>query len=309
MDERDMRALLEEHLRELDWVTGVGKADLIGRVAYDEALRNLVGQYVPEGTYAAPDEVLTLIPEQAWQAAQGDMWRGGTIAAAGDVPSGFLEGQAGQDRPAGDGFAGKETEAGTNGDGLRARAGALAQGAAGAAERARHAAAQGRDQVLSISHKVGDTARPVAERLPHPPRLAVPTAPRPAVAVALSAVMEGLGQAYNRQGRKAVVFLATGLGLSTLSGLNTWLIQRVFRARDARFGPARVRGPLLAFWGATFAANLWDAWRTASRAATELDQSGGSPRPPATWGDVAAGGQPAQAVPPSQATDEFPTVG
>ena len=53
------------------------------------------------------------------------------------------------------------------------------------------------------------------------------------VPLALSAVLEGLGQAYNRQPAKAVAFCAAGLGLSTASGLNTWLVRNVLGLKDA----------------------------------------------------------------------------
>lgn len=83
--------------------------------------------------------------------------------------------------------------------------------------------------------------------------------------MALPALAEGLGQAYNRQPAKAAGRLVLGLGLSTASGLNTWLVRRLFRARNAAIGSERIRPPLLALWAATYAFNLWDAWAGASR--------------------------------------------
>ena len=85
-----------------------------------------------------------------------------------------------------------------------------------------------------------------------------------AVAVGLSALMEGFGQAYNRQPAKAAGFLALGLGLSTASGLNTWLARSILRRRGAIVGAERLRPGLLAIWAATFGLNLWDAYRTAA---------------------------------------------
>lgn len=83
----------------------------------------------------------------------------------------------------------------------------------------------------------------------------------PALApVALSALMEGLGQAYNGQPLKAAVLVPTGLALSTAGGPNTWLARRVFGARDLTFGTDRVRPGLLAAWAATYAYGMWDAW-------------------------------------------------
>ena len=84
--------------------------------------------------------------------------------------------------------------------------------------------------------------------------------PQRLVPVALSALLEGLGQAYNRQPVKAAVLVVTGLGLSTASGLNTWLIRRVFGARGVTIGTERIRPWLLVGWAATYAFGLWDAW-------------------------------------------------
>ena len=83
------------------------------------------------------------------------------------------------------------------------------------------------------------------------------------VAVGLSALAEGLGQAYNGQPAKAAGLLAAGLGLSTASGLNTWLVRNVFRLKGTRIGPDRVNPALLALWAAGYVLNLADAWATA----------------------------------------------
>ncbi len=87
----------------------------------------------------------------------------------------------------------------------------------------------------------------------------------PWVATGLSVLVEGFGQAYNRQPVKAAMFLITGLTLSTGSGLNTWLAQNILGLKDTRLGPERVRPGLLGLWLATFVLNLVDAWRTARR--------------------------------------------
>ncbi len=92
-----------------------------------------------------------------------------------------------------------------------------------------------------------------------PNRLAAPL-PRRLVPVALSALMEGLGQAYNRQPVKAAGLVVAGLGLSTAIGLNTWLIRRVFGASGVTIGSERIRPWLLVGWAATYAFGLWDAW-------------------------------------------------
>ena len=89
---------------------------------------------------------------------------------------------------------------------------------------------------------------------------AVGLAPRRLVPVALSALLEGLGQAYNRQPVKAAGLAVAGLGLSTASGLNTWLMRHVFRAKGVTIGTERIRPWLLAAWAVTYAFSLWDAW-------------------------------------------------
>ena len=92
------------------------------------------------------------------------------------------------------------------------------------------------------------------------------------IPVALSALMEGLGQAYNRQPVKAAGLVVAGLGLSTASGLNTWLVRRVFRAKGVTIGTERIRPWLLAAWAVTYTFSLWDAWA-------------GAPKPEAGRGD------------------------
>ena len=84
------------------------------------------------------------------------------------------------------------------------------------------------------------------------------------VPVALSALLEGLGQAYNRQPVKATALAVAGLGLSTVSGLNTWLIRKVPGAKHVTIGTEQIRPWLIAIWAATYAFNLWDAWTDAS---------------------------------------------
>lgn len=92
------------------------------------------------------------------------------------------------------------------------------------------------------------------------------TAPSPWAATALSGLLEGVGQAYNRQPIKAMVFLISGLTLSTTSGLNTWLVQNILGLRETRIGPERISPRLAGLWLATYLFNLVDAWRTAARA-------------------------------------------
>jgi hypothetical protein len=98
VDTSEMQELFQGYLSELDWSGGASKDELIGHLAgRDEALRTMVNEYVSEGDYRSVDEVLNLIPAQAWQDVQGDAWRGAEIQYAGDVPSHFQEGPVGQD--------------------------------------------------------------------------------------------------------------------------------------------------------------------------------------------------------------------
>jgi hypothetical protein len=99
-------------------------------------------------------------------------------------------------------------------------------------------------------------------------QLAAP-APQRLVPVVLSALLEGLGQAYNRQPVKAAGLAVAGLGLSTASGLNTWLIRKVPGAKHVTIGTERIRPWLLAAWAATYTLSLWDAWTGASKPEAE----------------------------------------
>ena len=84
MDERDMRELLTGYFTEMTWAGGLTKEDIVAKLTgRDDALLNVVGHYVPEGTYPNGQAVMDVIPEQAWQDAQGDEWRGGAIVDTG----------------------------------------------------------------------------------------------------------------------------------------------------------------------------------------------------------------------------------
>ena len=63
---------------------------------------------------------------------------------------------------------------------------------------------------------------------------------------------------------KAAVLAVAGLGLSTASGLNTWLIRKVPGAKHMTIGAERIRPWLLAAWTATYTLSLWDAWNGVS---------------------------------------------
>lgn len=98
MDASEMRELLQGYLGEMDWSGGVSKADLVAKLdGRDDALRTLVGEYVPEQTYQNAGEVMNLIPAQAWEDVQGDVYRGADTFDVPATPSHFREGPAGQD--------------------------------------------------------------------------------------------------------------------------------------------------------------------------------------------------------------------
>ncbi len=98
MDSGEMHELLDSYLREMTWTAGVSKDDIVAHLAdRDDALRTLVDEYLAEGTYNAVYDVMDLIPQQAWQDAQGDVWRGGEMQYVEDVPSNFMAGPVGGD--------------------------------------------------------------------------------------------------------------------------------------------------------------------------------------------------------------------
>jgi hypothetical protein len=96
MDATDMQQLLQGYLNELNWAGGLTKDDLLVHLAgRDDTLRTMVNEYVSEGRYGGPGEIVTLIPVQAWQDAQGDEWRGPTTLDPEEVSSGYQDGPVG----------------------------------------------------------------------------------------------------------------------------------------------------------------------------------------------------------------------
>ncbi len=361
MSEQDQQAAMTAWLRTIGWDRGVTKAELLDRLRDEDGPRQVINLYLPEGTYFSPEDVLNVLPAQAWQDAQGMTWRGGeppvaaiiqgdfanspvaeleaaaeqaaaasaNSAAAGEQADGGQPGAAGakagaiaQVRQAAQAVtqtAGQAAQAVTDAAGQAAqavgqtaakvaeqtkeRAGTVAQSASGIAElpdRVRQTATQARDQVLTVRTRAADVPGATAAD-----PAAAPKAPRPAVAVALSSVVEGLGQAYNRQPGKAVLFALIGLTLSTVSGLNTWLARRVLRNPDLRIGPERVRPVLLGVWSATFAFNLWDAWSKARRG--PASDAGVTATP--SWSSLDPDRAGPSTATAAAATDEYPTVG
>lgn len=98
VDAHDMQAKLRGYLNQLDWSSGATKDDIMGTITErDNDLRTMVDEYIAEGTYPSADEVLFLIPDQAWQSSQGDDWRGPEIQYVENVQTGFEQSPVGQD--------------------------------------------------------------------------------------------------------------------------------------------------------------------------------------------------------------------
>lgn len=77
MDEGDMQIRFKQTLSGMDWAKGVTKQAMLDKLGNDAALYTLVEEYVADETWLSLDRVLDVIPEQAWQDSQGDVWRGG----------------------------------------------------------------------------------------------------------------------------------------------------------------------------------------------------------------------------------------
>lgn len=98
MDAHEMQELLQGYLDEMDWSGGATKDDLMGHLAgRDDAVRTMVNTYVSEGTYQRPEDIMTLIPAQAWQDSQGGTWQGAESQYVEDVPTHFQDGPVGHD--------------------------------------------------------------------------------------------------------------------------------------------------------------------------------------------------------------------
>ena len=98
MDTSEMQELLTGYLNEMNWAGGATKDDVLRHLSgRDETLRTMINEYVAEGTYGSPADLLNVIPAQAWQDAQGDRWTGPTSLDPDDVDSGFQAGPVGQD--------------------------------------------------------------------------------------------------------------------------------------------------------------------------------------------------------------------
>lgn len=96
MDEGKLRPIFADQIAGCDWAAGVSKDDLLAALHGYPSFREMVGLFVADGTYSSPDEVMGVIPEQAWQDAQGGVWRGGEIGDIDAMHSHFREGRVGQ---------------------------------------------------------------------------------------------------------------------------------------------------------------------------------------------------------------------
>lgn len=99
MDASEMRELLQGYLSELEWSGCVTKDQLIPKLdGRDDALRPMVGEYVPEETFRRPQDVLNVIPTQAWKDVQGDRYQRADTFDVPGTPSNLREGADGQDQ-------------------------------------------------------------------------------------------------------------------------------------------------------------------------------------------------------------------
>jgi hypothetical protein len=276
----DPHSRLRAALAGLSWVGGVDKAALMAAVDHDDGLRSAIGQYVSEGRYDSPEAVTTLIPEQAWQDAQGDTWHGGPPPDSPAASGGLATSPAAQDASV------RET-------------------APSPAEPHGHPSVPSGDQIPSAP--AADVPRGEAARQP----TAAPAGGGRADAATVAATRQATSAATGATGAasrlpKKVASLVAGLVLAVgLLGVLRGLTERRPRSRQERAAAAlasdRVRIPVLGLLAAAVAGNLVAGYRIARRrSATE-----GADRPaysgPRTWSDVAPTG--VGSVPAPRASD------
>jgi hypothetical protein len=89
MDAGDMQERLHRYLSNLVKSGPVTKDEILQALADDNdtAIRTMVTEYIADGSYRDLHHALLRIPEEAWQAVQGDVWRGGDIGE--ETDSGF----------------------------------------------------------------------------------------------------------------------------------------------------------------------------------------------------------------------------
>lgn len=92
MDTSEMQELLRGYLSEMDMTAGLSKDDILEHLAgRDDAIRTMVNEYLPEGTYQGVEVVMDQIPQQAWQDVQGDEWRGAETQYVENTDSNYQE--------------------------------------------------------------------------------------------------------------------------------------------------------------------------------------------------------------------------
>ena len=301
MDEDDRRSRLESVLGELDWHHGQRKAALVNRLASDEPLRHVVALHLVDGIYFSPRDVLAALPERAWHPAADEPGMAADLSEATDQ-GGAVAGTAAAGRPL------TETAAQVA-DRIRVQLAAATHAAdrlGEIPERMKQTADRARDQVISIRTRAAGPESTESAQVMETDGAPTPSPVRRLIPVALSAVIEGLGQAYNRQPAKAAIYFVAGASLSTASGLNTWLVRGLLRDERVRIGPERVRPFVLGLWSVAYLANLWDAWSDAG----ELERSsrfGVAAGLPRTWSSLDAR-RTDTLISPTDATEELPAI-
>lgn len=298
----DPHSRLQAALAGLDWAGGVDKAALMAAVAHDDGLRSAIGQYLSEGHYDSPEAVATLIPEQAWQDAQGDTWHGGLPPDSPAANGGFAASPVAQDSSARETAAPREQTHGPppapNGDPIPS-APAAAEVSRGEAARQPIVSSSGVGQAAAAAKaaaRPGDAARQAAG--------SATGAFGAATAAAQRAGSTATGAA-SRLPKKAASLVAGLVLVVGLLGALRGLTDRRPRRRADRAAAAiasdRVRAPVLGLLAATVAGNLVASYRIARRRSATDEGDQPAYRGPRTWSDVAPTG--VNAVPAPRPSD------
>ena len=315
MDQRQLRATLEERLGQWDWSLGLAKREIIDRLDDDDPLRGAVEQSLTEATYFSAQDVLSTLSDEQFDALAA-LWRSqqnGYLGVAGAEPTSAdaepaeaATGATAQVRQAVGQAAHVVSEraqaAGQRASSVAGQArdsvasvasGTAAQGSAvltAVPERVKQTASQARDQVISIRTRDVSSA---------------PAAPSGGARDILSLATGSL----NRQPAKAMMIAIASLTIGAATGLIGWIARNVLHddalaVRTERLGPL-----LIGFWSAIFTLNLADAWRQAQQAISPVGEQAASANVPATWSGFGSTGGRQTASEAADPTDEFPTVG
>lgn len=308
MDQRQLRATLEERLGRWDWSLGLAKREISDRLDDDDPLRGAVEQSLTEATYFSAQDVLSTLSDEQFDvlAVHWRSQQNGYVSVAGTEPAEVATGAAAQVRQAVGQAAHVVSEraqaAGQRASSVAGQArdsvasvasGTAAQGSAvltAVPERVKQTASQARDQVISI--RTRDTS-------------SAPAAPSGGARDILSLATGS----PNRQPAKAMMIAIASLTIGAATGLIGWIARNVLHddalaVRTERLGPL-----LIGFWSAIFTLNLADAWRQAQQAISPVGERPASANAPSTWSGFAATGGRQTASEATDPTDEFPTVG